>query len=615
MSRLAIHSELPLEFKSPETIRIAEGVHRDIKGTGSFGHSPGEGTDDSDLTFGVARAYEAGFSLEEVAENFLAWKRGGPRDIGGATASGLARLASIRSLNSEFEQTKQPLIKLTNAGSAAEPSCGNGSLMRTVAVGLAEDDEERRWQTARDVSALTHAHPRCLESCALYSDLVGRLIDIEASPGPDARPEVVEAFQETRSSGYWRIAARYKNDEEWDDHDPEVEAYDSFCDGFAYYDENAQDGGLSTFGTSGYVLDGLSLATWALRRSIDVGPEQALIEVVNRGGDADTNGAIVGGLLGAAWGTGHWPERWIEKVDYGEEATELGSVLTDVRAGDWTPKPGIRPRVFGRKHEYGLGIPFTFAGNGVALGNSPTRLPEETRTALSELDYYLPLDEAQDESDLAEDDEDFALDNAFNKKHFDGKGDVFDNVYKLKASEIRELYYAGEISEGLALDVLEAQADQGDPSANDTLLELEPELMSEAEFDMDDEEEFLPDELVTSDLPAVDLLTGEILERSGPSELDGMLSTPADAMSFEIDELMDDREFALDPGLVGADEGVLGLYTEPIPLWRRVLGLGPAPERNPKICNHWMPIARKRCVLRAGHPASVHHASVIRRRP
>ena len=105
-----------------------------------------------------------------------------------------------------------------------------------------------------------------------------------------------------------------------------------------------------------------------------------------------------------------------------------------------------------------------------------------------------------------------------------------------------------------------------------------------------DEEEFLPDELVTSDLPAVDLLTGEILERSGPSELDGMLSTPADAMSFEIDELMDDREFALDPGLVGADEGVLGLYTEPIPLWRRVLGLGPAPERNPKICNHWMPI-------------------------
>ena len=101
----------------------------------------------------------------------LAWKRGGPRDIGGATASGLARLASIRSLNSEFEQTKQPLIKLTNAGSAAEPSCGNGSLMRTVAVGLAEDDEERRWQTARDVSALTHAHPRCLESCALYSDL------------------------------------------------------------------------------------------------------------------------------------------------------------------------------------------------------------------------------------------------------------------------------------------------------------------------------------------------------------------------------------------------------------------------------------------------------------
>ena len=69
--------------------------------------------------------------------------------------------------------------------------------------------------------------------------------------------------------------------------------------------------------------------------------------------------------------------------------------------------------MFGRKHEYGLGIPFMFVGNGVALGNSPTRLPEETRTALSELDYYLPLDEAQDESDLAEDDEDFAAGQCF----------------------------------------------------------------------------------------------------------------------------------------------------------------------------------------------------------
>ena len=108
------------------------------------------------------------------------------------------------------------------------------------------------------------------------------------------------------------------------------------------------------------------------------------------------------------------------------------------------------------------------------------------------------------------------LDNAFNKKHFDGKGDVFDNVYKLKASEIRELYYAGEISEGLALDVLEAQADQGDPSANDTLLELEPKLMSEAEFDMDDEEEFLPDELVTSDLPAGRSPDGRNPRRSRP---------------------------------------------------------------------------------------------------
>ena len=51
-------------------------------------------------------------------------------------------------------------------------------------------------------------------------------------------------------------------------------------------------------------------------------------------------------------------------------------------------------------------------------------------------------------------------------------------------------------------------------------------------------------------------------------------------------------------------------------------GPGQAPEaasaderrrtRDPKrMCGHWMPIAKKRCVLSAGHPATVHHQSVI----
>ena len=86
----------PLEFKSPDAIKQQWGEHRDIEGTGTFGHPPGVGTDDSDLTFAVARAYRDGFSLEKVADNFISWKRSGPRDVGGATAGGIARLMELR---------------------------------------------------------------------------------------------------------------------------------------------------------------------------------------------------------------------------------------------------------------------------------------------------------------------------------------------------------------------------------------------------------------------------------------------------------------------------------------------------------------------------------------
>jgi len=40
-----------------------------------------------------------------------------------------------------------------------------------------------------------------------------------------------------------------------------------------------------------------------------------LIKVVNRGGDADTTGAIAGMLAGACYGIKSIPERWLKKLD------------------------------------------------------------------------------------------------------------------------------------------------------------------------------------------------------------------------------------------------------------------------------------------------------------
>ena len=47
-------------------------------------------------------------------------------------------------------------------------------------------------------------------------------------------------------------------------------------------------------------------------RTADI--EEALIAVVNAGGDTDTNGAVAGAVLGARFGLDAIPKRWRDRV-------------------------------------------------------------------------------------------------------------------------------------------------------------------------------------------------------------------------------------------------------------------------------------------------------------
>jgi ADP-ribosyl-[dinitrogen reductase] hydrolase len=49
--------------------------------------------------------------------------------------------------------------------------------------------------------------------------------------------------------------------------------------------------------------------------------EDCLVRVVNRGGDADTSGALAGQLAGALYGVQGIPVRWLKKLDPAVTAT------------------------------------------------------------------------------------------------------------------------------------------------------------------------------------------------------------------------------------------------------------------------------------------------------
>ena len=255
-----------LEFMSPAQIKRRHGVHREITGGGPFCWRPGQGTDDTDLTWAVLAAYLDGpFTLERAAANMLDWYRSGPPDIGGATSEALGRL----------QATGDP----RTSGATRESSCGNGSLMRCIPTALARADPGVRRRELAEVSAITHAHLQCTDSCRAYGEIVNALLEGAAAHDALAAARALRLHPKVREAL---------------DIDPRLP--------------------VDRLRTSGYVIHSLGCAVWAIQQ--DTGFEEVIVALVNRGDDADTTGAIAGGLVGVLWGLEAVPSRWRRKLEY-----------------------------------------------------------------------------------------------------------------------------------------------------------------------------------------------------------------------------------------------------------------------------------------------------------
>ncbi len=273
-----------LEFMSPAAIERRVGVHREIIGGGPFGWRPGEGTDDTDLTWAVLAAYLDGpYTLEKAADNMLDWFRSGPPDIGGATAGALGRL----------ERSDDP----RTSGNTGERSCGNGSLMRCIPTALARSDHPARRREMEEISAVTHAHVRCTDSCVAYGEIVNALLEGAEVPDALAAAQSLDLHPQVR--GALHI-------------DPSLP--------------------VDRLHTSGYVIHSLGCAVWAIQQ--DAPFEEVVVALVNRGDDSDTTGAIAGGLVGVLQGTEAIPARWRRVLEYHDRLISAVPRLLGLRTGD-----------------------------------------------------------------------------------------------------------------------------------------------------------------------------------------------------------------------------------------------------------------------------------------
>jgi ADP-ribosyl-[dinitrogen reductase] hydrolase len=247
----------PVEFMTPGEIKVKYGTLRELVGGGWLRLKPGNVTDDTEMSLCVARAIvDSGWSVRAIAENFAAWLKSKPVDVGDTCRRGIRNFMLKDVLETPFNQW----------------DAGNGALMRMVPVALAtlgDDDRLERW--AREQAHLTHNHPLSDAACICY----GRLIHL--------------ALQ-------GRSKTRLRR-----------EAENLFTDFPVFRFEPYR--GLAT----GYVVDTFQTVLHYFFRGRDF--QECLVGAVNQGGDADTTGAIVGGLAGAYFGMEGIPSRWLKKLD------------------------------------------------------------------------------------------------------------------------------------------------------------------------------------------------------------------------------------------------------------------------------------------------------------
>lgn len=67
--------------------------------------------------------------------------------------------------------------------------------------------------------------------------------------------------------------------------------------------------------------------------SYGIGPFDALVELIARGGDTDTNAAVARALLGARYGTGAWPPHLVDQLHLAPRLVQLADRLWPARVG------------------------------------------------------------------------------------------------------------------------------------------------------------------------------------------------------------------------------------------------------------------------------------------
>ena len=290
---------VPVEFQTREELQ-ANPVTT-MQGYGTYNQSPGTWSDDSSMTFCLAESLTQGYDVDHIAQQFIRWTsenywtaHNELFDIGIATHTALYRYRN---------GTPAQL-----SGGTTADSNGNGSLMRILPLLFYIKDMpvQERFEHTRDVSSITHAHPRSVVACFYYLEYARHLLN-----GLDKR----QAYHQLQQD----IPSQLK---QFGISDYEINHFSRLL-----------QADISTLpeeeiNSSGYVLHSLEATIWCLLTSDSYA--EATLRAVNLGRDTDTTGAITGGLAAIAYGYDAIPQEWIIALARHKDIEQLAERLAKI---------------------------------------------------------------------------------------------------------------------------------------------------------------------------------------------------------------------------------------------------------------------------------------------
>jgi ADP-ribosyl-[dinitrogen reductase] hydrolase len=297
---------VPVEFSERQL--LDENPVQEMIGFAVHDQPPGTWSDDSSLSFCLAESLCDGYDLSDQARLFSLWYHEGywsaygtAFDVGNTTRTAILRL----------DQGLEP----SRSGGTHEYDNGNGSLMRILpgvlyCHGMSFPDRAR---AICEMSSVTHAHPRSVLACLIYTEFCIACLD-----GYSPR----EAYGIlVKNADIFRTLRRPRRLKD------ELKTYARILDG------SLLTVGREDISSSGYVVDTLEASLWCLLQGESY--VDTVLTAVNLGDDTDTTATAAGGPAGIWYGLDSIPEDWIHALSKHDEimnlARRFAAALTGAR--------------------------------------------------------------------------------------------------------------------------------------------------------------------------------------------------------------------------------------------------------------------------------------------